>query len=131
MKDDLKNNLTNCFSELFTNDFFVLATLLDSRFKAAFFTVSERDNAKKLLLGKITSQNPQYNNNAGVVTESLPHKKLKVSEEAHSSFWDCFTEIADFDENVKNVVSKDEDSIEKLNSYFTLPLLKRKANPLQ
>ena len=54
-----------------------------------------------------------------------------MSEEAHSSFWDCFTEIADFDENVKNVASKDEDSIKELNSYFTLALLEREANPLK
>ena len=52
-------------------------------------------------------------------------------EEAHLTFWDCFNEIADFNENVKNVSSKDEDSIEELNSYFTLPLLERKANPLK
>ena len=46
-------------------------------------------------------------------------------------FWDCFTEIAVFDENVKNVASTDEDSIKELNSYFTLLLLERKANPLR
>ena len=48
--------------------FFVSATLLDPRFNAAFFTASERDNTKKLLLEKITSQNPKSNNNADVVT---------------------------------------------------------------
>ena len=74
MKDDLKNNLATHFSEVFTNDFFVLETLLNSCFKALFLNVSERDNAKKQLLEKITSQNLKSNNNADVITEFLRHK---------------------------------------------------------
>ena len=61
--------MTTPFTEIFTNDFFffILPTLLGECLKAAFFTVSERDNTKKLLLEKMTSQNPRSNNNTNVV----------------------------------------------------------------
>ena len=51
--------------------------------------------------------------------------------DASTAFWNCFTEIADFDENVKTVASKDEVSTEELNSYFKLTLHEIKANPLK
>lgn len=129
MKDALKDNLTARFSEIFTNEFFVIATLLDPRFKVAFFPEFEKDNVKKLLLKKINAQNPKPNN--VVVSESIPNKKCKVSV-AHSSFWECFSEIAEnSNENAKNVAREHEDNVEELNSYFNLPLVERKSNALK
>lgn len=129
IKDTLKENLTARFAEVRNNDFFVTATLLDPRFKAAFFTDIDKVNAKENLLKKVTLQNPKPNPIVSE-TETPTPKKCKLSE-AHSSFWECFSEITDGCTNNELCSNPNDDGLKEMNSYFALPLIDRKDNPLK
>lgn len=77
---------------------YVIATIVDPRFKASFFKTNIiRDQAKTLLLNelqRLLERNEYEDSNQSISPESPQAKQQPASSDEYDSFFACFTEIA-------------------------------------
>lgn len=97
MIESLKKNLEERFKDLENDINYKLATILDPRFKCAFF--SETVDGEKVILDQLTHKSGAVGNEEAEVaekqseTEDVPPAKKIRKEESHSSLWESYHEI--------------------------------------
>lgn len=96
MIDSLKKNLEERFHKLEDDVNYKLATILDPRFKCAFF--SKTVDGENVILDQLTNKNitviNEEANEAEMLNEvDVPPAKKICTEESHSSLWESYHEI--------------------------------------
>lgn len=137
MKNILYEQILKRFDTIFKNKYYIIPTILEPRFKIAFFQKESTEYAKQVLINEYSSSEPEELSNKDSEDDNLPLATLRNvlksdgdSKETKSKLWQCFDEIAlcstqqDMD-NLKNKNSINEE----LNIYLNFPLIERTENP--
>lgn len=130
MKDTLLKGLQTRFSDICTNKMYLIATMLDPRFKGAFFGCEVIVQNATLMLEEAM----QEVNDESEKKPEIPATKgdTSFSKEVHNSFWECFSEIAKNPVTTKsNCGANQSKNSEELTKYLSLPLIRRTDDPLK
>lgn len=136
MKDSLEENINKRFSSIYENDHFSIATVLDPRFKMAFFPIEHTEAVKtsiiKLMKEKCSSSPRNLHQ------DQLPQTSVVANNKSEpKTFWDCFSEISEASVSVVNDNENDaaktdfteQQLLHEYNSYIAKPVISRKICP--
>lgn len=93
----IEHSLSSSFAHLMKNQNFVLATLLDPRFKMNYFTGQVQiEKAKQYLLLESFIMNEcssSSDSDEGTESRLKKNRTEEMEQSSTSSFWDCFNEL--------------------------------------
>lgn len=136
VKDSLEENINKRFSSIYENDHFSIATVLDPRFKMAFFPKEHTEAVKtsiiKLMKEKCSSSPRNLHQ------DQLPQTSVSVvanNKSEPKTFWDCFSEISEASVSVVNdndaakTDFTEQQLLHEYNGYIAKPVISRKICP--
>lgn len=140
MKDILCDHISKRFDALFENKYYVISTVLDPRFKVAFFQKDNLQYFKQCVIEEYPHsapvQEPRQEQLSASEDDDIPLseiKKLKNDkasekvEQSQSQLWQCFDEIAT---SSAMITTKQKSNIEEeLEMYLNLSLINRTDSP--
>lgn len=126
----LKSEIESRFSELDEDKNYLMATLLDPRFKTSFFGLIQAEKARQRILLeslKMSCSDEESNSSEG---ESPPSKRKagSVPSAIHDSFWNCFNEVAKDNEQNDDNTAKSNIANE-LDFYLKSARIDRQSDP--
>lgn len=138
-KEALLENITRRFENIEKNEHYMIATVLDPRYKLAFF--SDCNLIKQIVLNKIeTSKNIERSND--MVASRLEREASSEDSEGEDdyeplskvakreeSLWKCFDSIASATTSNSSLL-KSDGTIEEFENYLREPLQERLSDPL-
>ncbi|XP_071054789.1 zinc finger BED domain-containing protein 4-like [Onthophagus taurus] len=134
MKNCIYDEINRRFDSLLNNKFYIIATILDPRFKMTFFESNKIDYFKYIL----TSEYSQSESEPIINENYTPETKIRrlddtISNETNKSkLWQCFDEIVSSRDSLpkpsENIKVKSID--EELNLYLNMDKLIRTDDPL-
>ena len=121
MRDELSSALERRFETALINKCFVLATMIDPRFKTKFC----KDDGRTTWLNELNLV--QGASMSATVTETETESKsndqvteMSRSDGPHQDLWSCFKEIVASDDNIPSSGSRNLE--EEVNAFLALPL---------
>lgn len=141
-RDALLENIDKRFQLIYQNPNYVIATVLDPRYKLAFFPPENILFAKQCVLNEITkfkeiTTNSTENLNLTAVHDSdidsdeEPLSKKIMKHQEVPSVWTCFEKIATPFSLIGNVSVDHEQKIaDQFENYLNKPLQERKSDPI-
>lgn len=139
MKDILCDNIKRRFDVLFKNKNYIIATVLDPRFKLAFFQKDNIEYFKQFVIEEYSDLAPvQEHFSDSEENDDIPLSKIieknNASEETkktQSKLWQCFEEIAASSSSTITLTKDNNYNIrEELEMYLNLSLINRTDNPI-
>lgn len=141
MKDFLYKEMSRRFDNFYKNKYYVVSTILDPRFKLAFFEKNKIEelkimviNEKNIETGTERFSNDKCDSSDGdddVVLAKLMKLNPEQTVNKKKNIWDCFDEIAGAStSSVSEKNTKKQQIEEELKTYLDMSLLNRKENPL-
>ncbi|XP_050309320.1 zinc finger BED domain-containing protein 4-like [Anthonomus grandis grandis] len=141
MKQIVFDQISKRFDVLFKNKFFVISTILDPRFKLAFFQSDNLENYKQYIIDEYEHYFSVQGQSTNSDDDDIPLLRIqqtvylennlsdKTSEEVGSSqskLWQCFDKIA----ASSATKTPNKNSIkDEFEMYLSLPLINRTENP--
>lgn len=139
MKDILYEEILRRFDALFKNKYYIISTVLDPRFKVAFFEKNNREYVKQVIIDEHSYSLQEQSSDSE--DDNIPLSKITIlpknnegseeGEKTKSKLWQCFDKIATsstmaitrekklYKSNIK----------EELEMYLNLSLISRTDNP--
>jgi len=128
MKETLLQDLNKRLGSITDNENYYLASILDPRFKFAFFNANEKENAKEKIISIMEMEiNKKVETETNSESEMTTFEDAKKTEESGLSLWDCFAEITNTKSNSEQ---SDYSPAKELEEYLNKPLLPRTNCPL-
>lgn len=125
MRDDLSTSLEKRFQTTFVNKNYVLATIVDPRFKTKFV----RGDDRTALVDEVCRLKGSSDDVVGM-TENVTTQEKSRNAGPHQDLWSCFDEIVGLGEtsdSTSNHGSRDVE--EEVNAFLSLPLQPLQACP--
>ncbi len=118
MHDELSSALERRFQTTFSDKNFVLATMIDPRFKTKFC----KDDGHSTLVNEL--QLVQGSSDIVTSDPNVPKEKVQVSRRdgPHEDLWSCFQEIVTSNDSIPSLE-------EEVNAFLSLPLQLLQACP--
>ncbi|KAF2890175.1 hypothetical protein ILUMI_15998, partial [Ignelater luminosus] len=132
----MQQGMKQRFSRIDDSKNYLIATLLDPRFKMNFFTdqlQKERARQYVLLEGLVSDYNTSSDESARSCPVQSKRKRTDEPEQSiHTSFWECYDEVVaeNFTDDHSGTASTSKNTIAgDLDKYLSMKTLKRTDNP--